>query len=114
MGRRRSGAGIGALAALVPLLVAGMASSGCAGDGAIARHSVIHVYTLDAEGKIVRRGDGKHRGNGNGDRDGNGAMDAAIATGPCAHTSGPVDGPVSSPFGKRDGKMHDGIDLAVG
>jgi murein DD-endopeptidase MepM/ murein hydrolase activator NlpD len=33
--------------------------------------------------------------------------------GPCGMLW-PVDGPLSSPFGRRDGQPHDGIDLAVG
>jgi murein DD-endopeptidase MepM/ murein hydrolase activator NlpD len=33
--------------------------------------------------------------------------------GACAQLSWPVDGPLSSPFGRRDGRPHDGIDLAV-
>ena len=106
MGRRRSGAGIGALVALGVLASVG---SGCAVDGERARHSVIHVYSLDEDGKIIRarlaRGDRTH--------DGGGASEAPIASGPCADMSWPVDGTLSSPFGRRDGKMHDGIDLAV-
>lgn len=31
----------------------------------------------------------------------------------CAVMSWPVEGPLSSPFGRRDGRPHDGIDLAV-
>ena len=31
----------------------------------------------------------------------------------CASMMWPVDGPLSSPFGRREGKPHDGIDLAV-
>jgi murein DD-endopeptidase MepM/ murein hydrolase activator NlpD len=33
--------------------------------------------------------------------------------GDCTLLSWPVDGPLSSPFGRRDGRPHDGIDLAV-
>jgi murein DD-endopeptidase MepM/ murein hydrolase activator NlpD len=32
----------------------------------------------------------------------------------CSALLWPVDGPLSSPFGPRDGRAHDGIDLAVG
>jgi murein DD-endopeptidase MepM/ murein hydrolase activator NlpD len=35
------------------------------------------------------------------------------ATADCASMLWPVDGPLSSPFGRRDGRAHDGIDLAV-
>ncbi|MCU1279455.1 MAG: peptidoglycan-binding LysM [bacterium] len=35
------------------------------------------------------------------------------ATAECAAMLWPVDGPLSSPFGLRDGRTHDGIDLAV-
>ena len=70
---------------------------GCAGTER-PRHSVVHVYSLDSDGK--KRDDKK--------------LAASIAPGtPCSQMSWPVDGPVSSPFGKREGKMHDGIDLAV-
>ena len=31
----------------------------------------------------------------------------------CASMLWPVDGPLSSPFGRREGRAHDGIDLAV-
>ncbi len=31
----------------------------------------------------------------------------------CASMLWPVDGPLSSPFGRRDGRPHEGIDLAV-
>lgn len=37
----------------------------------------------------------------------------AAANGDCARLSWPVDGPLSSPFGERDGKRHEGIDLSV-
>jgi murein DD-endopeptidase MepM/ murein hydrolase activator NlpD len=33
--------------------------------------------------------------------------------GSCAELSWPVEAPLSSPFGRRDGKLHEGIDLAV-
>src|SRR5207248_10567066 len=67
------------------------------------RHSVVHVYSLDANG---------HRQRAAGDD--NDKLAASIGPGaPCSQMSWPVDGPVSSPFGKREGKMHDGIDLAV-
>ncbi len=35
------------------------------------------------------------------------------ATADCAAMMWPVQGPLSSPFGPRDGRVHDGIDLAV-
>jgi murein DD-endopeptidase MepM/ murein hydrolase activator NlpD len=38
---------------------------------------------------------------------------ASDATAGCASMLWPVDGPLSSPFGQRDGRAHDGIDLAV-
>jgi murein DD-endopeptidase MepM/ murein hydrolase activator NlpD len=38
---------------------------------------------------------------------------AGLAAGPCARLSWPVDAPLSSPFGPRDGRAHDGIDLAA-
>jgi murein DD-endopeptidase MepM/ murein hydrolase activator NlpD len=92
MGRRRSGARIGIILALVTV--------GCAGSER-PRHSVVYVYSLDSHGNKVRAGDGSK-------------LAASIAPGtPCSHMSWPVDGPVSSPFGKREGKMHDGIDLSV-
>jgi murein DD-endopeptidase MepM/ murein hydrolase activator NlpD len=31
----------------------------------------------------------------------------------CGHLGWPVDGPLSSPFGRRDGRPHEGVDLAV-
>jgi murein DD-endopeptidase MepM/ murein hydrolase activator NlpD len=37
----------------------------------------------------------------------------ADASASCAAMLWPVDAPVSSPFGRRDGRAHDGIDLAV-
>lgn len=37
----------------------------------------------------------------------------ADATAECASMLWPVDGPLSSGFGPRDGRAHDGIDLAV-
>jgi murein DD-endopeptidase MepM/ murein hydrolase activator NlpD len=33
--------------------------------------------------------------------------------GPCERLLRPVDGPLSSPFGRREGRPHEGIDLAV-
>ncbi len=38
----------------------------------------------------------------------------AAPLGACGVMAWPVDGPLSSPFGRRDGQRHDGIDLAVG
>jgi murein DD-endopeptidase MepM/ murein hydrolase activator NlpD len=35
------------------------------------------------------------------------------ATAGCAAMLWPVEGPLSSPFGPRDGRVHDGIDVAV-
>jgi murein DD-endopeptidase MepM/ murein hydrolase activator NlpD len=37
-----------------------------------------------------------------------------VPSGDCSALLWPVDGPLSSPFGPRDGRVHDGIDLAVG
>jgi murein DD-endopeptidase MepM/ murein hydrolase activator NlpD len=37
----------------------------------------------------------------------------ADVTAPCAAMLWPVDAPISSPFGRRDGREHAGIDLAV-
>jgi murein DD-endopeptidase MepM/ murein hydrolase activator NlpD len=37
----------------------------------------------------------------------------ADVTAPCASMLWPVDAPISSPFGPRDGRAHAGIDLAV-
>jgi murein DD-endopeptidase MepM/ murein hydrolase activator NlpD len=95
MGRRRSGARIAILLAMGSL-------AGCAGVGSQGpRRSVIHVYSLDRPSPR------------SGDRRDN-KLAASIPPGtPCSRMSWPVDGPVSSPFGKREGKMHDGIDLAV-
>ena len=78
---------LAALAAVVAL------AGGCAEvERTRPRKSFIRVTSLDGDDKI--------------------AADIAPGT-PCSRMSWPVDGPVSSPFGKRDGRMHDGIDLAV-
>jgi murein DD-endopeptidase MepM/ murein hydrolase activator NlpD len=95
MGRRRSGARIGFILALAQAM-----TLGCAGTPR-PRRSVVHVYSLDSNGKKIATSRPSQ-------------LAASIAPGtPCSHMSWPVDGPVSSPFGKREGKMHDGIDLAV-
>jgi murein DD-endopeptidase MepM/ murein hydrolase activator NlpD len=36
-----------------------------------------------------------------------------VLEGDCTSMLTPVDGPLSSPFGRRDGRPHEGIDLAV-
>jgi murein DD-endopeptidase MepM/ murein hydrolase activator NlpD len=36
-----------------------------------------------------------------------------VSLAPCAQLDWPVDGPLSSGFGRRDGRPHEGIDLAV-
>jgi murein DD-endopeptidase MepM/ murein hydrolase activator NlpD len=95
MGRRRSGARIGIIFAL--------AMVGCAAVEP-PRRSVIRVYAVDADGNRIERSRTPSES----------TLAASIAPGTsCLQMSWPVDGPVSSPFGKREGKMHDGIDLAV-
>jgi murein DD-endopeptidase MepM/ murein hydrolase activator NlpD len=39
--------------------------------------------------------------------------EATIREADCARLDWPADGPVSSPFGRREGQPHEGIDLAV-
>jgi murein DD-endopeptidase MepM/ murein hydrolase activator NlpD len=60
------------------------------------RRSRIRVMTVRPDGKLVY------------DR---GPM--RPGPGPCGALDWPVEAPISSPFGPRDGRAHDGIDLAV-
>lgn len=85
--------------------VAVFAVAGCAGESG-ARHSVIHVYNVDAAGNVIRERPSTPAPEKRGDT-------IIVERGPCGAMSWPVEGPVSSPFGKRAGKMHDGIDVAV-
>jgi murein DD-endopeptidase MepM/ murein hydrolase activator NlpD len=91
MGRRRAGARVGLTAAA---LVAGaglgalalaLALAGCATVEESASTSTIRELTVTP----------------------------SDPTAGCAAMLWPVDGALSSPFGRRDGRAHDGIDLAV-
>jgi murein DD-endopeptidase MepM/ murein hydrolase activator NlpD len=79
MGRRRSGARLGAL-------VAAAALAGCAPVAVEpAATSTIRELTVTSSDALAE----------------------------CAAMLWPVDGPLSSPFGWREGRTHEGIDLAV-
>jgi murein DD-endopeptidase MepM/ murein hydrolase activator NlpD len=86
MGRRRSGARLiaGALVAASVAALGGCATTG-EGEPAAAATSTIRELTVTP----------------------------SDATADCASMLWPVEGPLSSPFGPRDGRAHDGIDLAV-
>jgi lipoprotein NlpD len=82
----------GGLAAAVVL--GAFASGGCGGFEAEApRTSRIRVVSVSSAGA---------------------SPSARIGAGPCADMAWPVDGVLSSTFGQRDGRPHEGIDLAVG
>ncbi len=64
----------------------------------VSRRSRIKVYSVRADGSLVAHYD---RG------------PLRRGSGPCGELNWPVAAPISSPFGPRDGRPHDGIDLAV-
>jgi murein DD-endopeptidase MepM/ murein hydrolase activator NlpD len=82
---------------------------GCAetGGSEIREISTIHELTASrARGRVARTKTASTNANANANAN-------AKTSGPCGMLW-PVDGPLSSPFGRRDGQPHDGIDLAVG
>ena len=85
MGRRRAGAGVALGLALAAAAVAGVA--GCAGPAVEAEPATSTIREL--------------------------SVTAGAASGDCTAMLWPVDGALASPFGARDGRAHDGIDLAV-
>jgi len=85
MGRRRAGARVAVGALAVGALAAVAAVSGCATVDEAPATSTIRELTVTSP---------------------DGSVD-------CAAMLWPVDGPLSSPFGRRDGRAHEGIDVAV-
>jgi murein DD-endopeptidase MepM/ murein hydrolase activator NlpD len=85
MGRRRAGARVAVGALAVGALAAVVVVSGCATVDEAPATSTIRELTVTSP---------------------DGSVD-------CAAMLWPVDGPLSSPFGRRDGRAHEGIDVAV-
>jgi murein DD-endopeptidase MepM/ murein hydrolase activator NlpD len=79
-------------------LAACLLFAACAEPHTPQRRSRIRVFSVRADGGIMAEYD-------------RGPM--RPGRGPCGELDWPVDAPISSPFGPRDGRAHDGIDLAV-
>ena len=100
----RLGAAVGVKLALALAVL----SAGCAESGVSVIRETSSIRELSPSHRAQKTARGLHADGGAG------AGGAGVGAAPCAPLAWPVDGPLSSPFGRRDGQPHDGIDLSVG